>query len=464
MAVLKKKSSKPVNSLYKKEMLFERDIWKAEELGLQPDSVHGMYHFNFQKLRPAWLKHVVKRFVHYQSATRSYATCYSYINRLNPFAHFLMDYNKHISPEDINRALIVKYIGYLSSSNIGVVSKNMCLTNIRTLHGVILRETWLPWPNDPLVYPTDFATKQKHIPKFIPEYIVSQLQSKLHHLPDYLQNLAIILLETGRRLGEVCSMPFDCLSVDPQGDHFLVVGDRKLKKSYLIPISDKCLAAIKAQQSIVKRATINPLILFPARNPQKAPHISGRWVNTALNQLSQEQQIVDEYNKVWKFHSHQFRHTVGTRMINSKVPQAIVQKYLGHESAEMTARYAHIHNDTMKKAFIEYQGNLVDIHGKSIKVKHINKLHDAKWLKHNMIAQALPNGICNLPAPQRSCPHANACLTCVHFNTHKEFLPQHKKQLATTNDIIAAAKDNGWDRVCEMNLRVRTIPFLILKP
>ncbi|WP_240047037.1 tyrosine-type recombinase/integrase, partial [Staphylococcus aureus] len=41
-------------------------------------------------------------------------------------------------------------------------------------------------------------------------------------------------------------------------------------------------------------------------------------------------------------HAHAFRHTVGTRMINNGVPQHIVQKFLGHESPEMTARYAHI--------------------------------------------------------------------------------------------------------------------------
>ena len=182
-------------------------------------------------------------------------------------------------------------------------------------------------------------------------YIVSKLQKELYHLPAYLRNLVTILLETGRRLSEVCSMPFDCLSVDHNGDYFLVVGDKKLKKSYLIPISEKCVTAIKSQQMLTKQEVTKPLLLFPARIKQKSPHISGRWVNTALNQLAQSRRIVDEYGKIWQFHSHQFRHTVGTRMINANVPQTIVQKYLGHESAEMTARYAHIHNETLKKEF-----------------------------------------------------------------------------------------------------------------
>ena len=142
-------------------------------------------------------------------------------------------------------------------------------------------------------------------------------------------------------------------------------------------------------------------------------------------------------------------------MINSRVPQTIVQKYLGHESAEMTARYAHIHNETMKKAFDEYQGKLVNIQGKSAKMNSNHKFNDAKWLKHNVMSQALPNGICGLPSPQQSCPHANACLTCVNFRTHKDFLPQHKKHLEMTNKIIAEAKKHGWNRQYEMNIQVK---------
>ena len=71
------------------------------------------------------------------------------------------------------------------------------------------------------------------------------------------------------------------------------------------------------------------------------------------------------------------------------------------------------------------------------------------------MAQALPNGICALPLPQQRCPHANACLSCAHFRTHKQFLPQHRAQLETTNKIIETAKNNGWQRHLEMNVAVK---------
>jgi hypothetical protein len=138
-------------------------------------------------------------------------------------------------------------------------------------------------------------------------------------------------------------------------------------------------------------------------------------------------------------------------MINSGVPQVMVQHYLGHDSPEMTARYAHIHNETMKAAFADYQGKLVDIKGQ---IKSADEHIDARWLKQNIMSQALPNGLCSLPLTQNKCPHANACLTCAHFRTSKKHLEQHKSQLQETDKVIDNAKKNGWQRIIEMNTEV----------
>jgi integrase len=38
-------------------------------------------------------------------------------------------------------------------------------------------------------------------------------------------------------------------------------------------------------------------------------------------------EIKDSNGIIFKFSSHQFRHTIGTQMINNGVPQVIVQQY-----------------------------------------------------------------------------------------------------------------------------------------
>ena len=78
----------------------------------------------------------------------------------------------------------------------------------------------------------------------------------------------------------------------------------------------------------------------------------------------------------------------------------------------------------------------------------------AKWLKKNIMTQSLPNGLCALPLTQQRCPHANACLTCSNFRTSKRHLEQHKCQLQETEKVINHAKEQGWDRIVEMNTTV----------
>ena len=85
---------------------------------------------------------------------------------------------------------------------------------------------------------------------------------------------------------------------------------------------------------------------------------------------------------------------------------------MGHETPTMTMRYDHIHDQTMKKEFAQFQGKLVDVTGKVVENNNLEADNlDVQWLKKNIMAQALPNGLCALPTKIGSCPHANACLT-----------------------------------------------------
>jgi hypothetical protein len=81
---------------------------------------------------------------------------------------------------------------------------------------------------------------------------------------------------------------------------------------------------------------------------------------------------------------------------------------------------------------------------------------DARWLKKHIMAQALPNGTCALPVISNSCPHANACLTCVNFRTDHRYLNIHKSQLEKTKAIVLQASQNGWQRQLEMNQTIQS--------
>ena len=150
---------------------------------------------------------------------------------------------------------------------------------------------------------------------------------------------------------------------------------------------------------------------------------------------------------------HQWRHTLGTVLINRDVPQHVVQKILDHDSAEMTAHYARLSDKTVREHW--ERARKVNAEGKPVQISPDGPLGDAAWSKQRLsrATQALPNGYCELPMV-RVCPHANSCLTCPMFVTTAEFLPQHHAQRQQTLQIITVAEANGQARVAEMNRQV----------
>ncbi len=348
----------------------------------------------------------------------------------------------------------MEYLSYLTTLSIKTVARQMALLHLRTFLEIVSQEEWLPITKVRLIYSSDIPKIPSSIPRFIPETVMAQLKEHMQEFPERHRRLIYLLQETGRRISEICSLPYDCLHLDEENSYFLKVSEQKTKKSYMIPITDECANILKEQQQYaLKTNKVNNGFLFVG-NRSNAPHITARYIHKLLNTVANKKQIRDENGDIWHFHTHQFRHTVGTRMINAGVSQPIVQRYLGHESPEMTSRYAYIHDRTLKKAFLEFQGNLVDVYGNTT-LDHPARNNEEQWLKKNIMAQALPNGYCGLPTKQQRCPHANACLTCTSFRTDSSFLPQHERQLQETNAVLDTAKQHGWQRQVDMNHEVK---------
>ncbi len=127
-----------------------------------------------------------------------------------------------------------------------------------------------------------------------------------------------------------------------------------------------------------------------------------------------------------------------------RVPQHVIQRLLGHASPQMTARYATLHDTTVRQAFDEYCRQRVNLAGDRIAYDPAAPTADAEWTKHNMarVQASLPNGYCGRP-PQQDCPHPNACLTCPDFQTTPAFLDIHRRQRDETRILIATAEADG---------------------
>lgn len=119
----------------------------------------------------------------------------------------------------------------------------------------------------------------------------------------------------------------------------------------------------------------------------------------------------------------------------------------------MTAHYARLTDQTVRRRW--EAAMKVNIKGEHVILAADGPLGQAQWAKtrYGITTQTLPNGYCGLPV-QKSCPHANACLTCPVFLTGPEFLPELRQQRTRTLTLIDNATTCGRTRVAEMNQQV----------
>jgi hypothetical protein len=230
--------------------------------------------------------------------------------------------------------------------------------------------------------------------------------------------MVLILQECGMRISELLQLPLDCLTQDAHGHILSAIMQGKMKREHTIPVSQEIARVVQEQQQVV-RALKSATLLFPS---SKGAVIKQQSFAQRINRLAYDHQIRDANGKLFRFQSHQFRHTVGTRMINLGVPHHFIQRYLGHLGPEMTSRYAHIHDTTMREKLSEYlQGTLVDVTGKAVPEDGPLDTSDLRWFTRNVIAQALPNGYCAIPVVAGPCP-ASECVSELRSLPHRRQL------------------------------------------
>ena len=154
-----------------------------------------------------------------------------------------------------------------------------------------------------------------------------------------------------------------------------------------------------------------------------------------LNQWLAACDIRDEHGDPVHLTPHQWRHTFASRLINRDVPQEVVRVLLDHDSTQMTAHYARITDQTVRRRW--EQATKVNVNGERVTLDPDGPLGPGPVgedpLRHRHPDAA--HGYCGLPV-QQSCPHANACLTCPVFITGPEFLPELRDQRGRTLTLI----------------------------
>jgi len=162
----------------------------------------------------------------------------------------------------------------------------------------------------------------------------------------------------------------------------------------------------------------------------------------ALTRLDALHGLTDSAGHQLRFtQTHRLRHTRATELLNDGVPFHVVQRYLGHKSPEMTARYAATLAATAEAEFLKHKkigahGATVDISPRDIyELTQLSKRTD----------RVLPNGVCLLP-PVKTCDKGNACLSCGHFATDRTHLDELTQQRSDTIALLEQRRRDYTNR------------------
>lgn len=445
------------------EAEFTRDLWRAQILGIP--TLKGTHQIRFDGISQVWLRETVKRWARFRLAGgKKFSSVDIDVRSVRWFSRFLAEQHPRIvAPAGLTREVIEHYLSWFLGVGLAGHTSNTHLMALRGFLEACRRYGWMPGlPTTATIYIDELPRRPQPLPRFVPEFIMAQLENPQHlaRLPDDdTRHLLLVIIETGLRASDACTLPFNPIIEDSVGWPCLKFFNHKMSAEQLVPLSQTAADAIRNQQTHLRTRWPHepPARLFPSPhcNPDGARPVSAGTFRIRLNRWQADIGLHDETGQAVQVTPHQFRHTLGTRLINQNVPQHVVQKLLGHASPQMTARYATIHDATVRAAFDDYQQRRVDVHGHRLDFDPDAAPADAEWVKHNLarVAASLPNGYCGRP-PQQDCPHPNACLTCPDFQTTPQFLPLHRRQRDDTLVLVVAAEQAGNTRLADNHRQV----------
>jgi integrase len=449
------------------ERLWAADRWPLREL---PHSdLHSTGRAGsilFSGIPQPWLKEAAKRWARARLlAGGAPSTMASYVQHVRAFSGWLADRAPGVSsPAGVTRTVLEDWLLAVRANGLAPGSKAGRVTAVR----LFLEEQWedglVGLPRTAVIHVGEVPhSRSRRLPRGIEAPVFDQFidPANLALLPCEQHRTVILLLAfTGLRVSSVVTLSRDALQIGSDNHPYLRYVNVKLRREAVIPIGPELVEQLHRQEKslIAIYGSDGTGFLLPSppegmQGPSRGGghHITPLTARRIVKDYVRKAEIRDSQGRmaVW-VHPHRFRHHLGSSMVNEGVPLSVIQRVLDHASIEMTARYAHLDDETVKREIARFHER-VNIRGERIALPVGGPLQEAVWMKDRIARakQALPNGYCGLPLVQ-SCPHPNACLSCENFLTDSSFRDIHQQQLTHTQTLRERAQHNENMRLVEL--------------
>jgi site-specific recombinase XerD len=268
------------------------------------------------------------------------------------------------------------------------------------------------WPEAPPRVPMfhgDIPAQDHALPKALDDPSASALLRAAQTDKRQLVGLTVeVLLRTGLRVGEYCSLSADAVVLI--GDtYWLHVPVGKLHEDRYLPLHPHLVELIGAYRAA--HVTPGHELLIPYENGRQLDrHAVTRFINKAGAAAG-----------LPHINPHRLRHTLATQAINRGMSLEAIAAMLGHKSLDMTLVYARIANRTVAQEYFAVAAKVDALYTAPVRLP-------AEDLGPNMARlnrehhRLLGNGYCTRPKVM-DCEYESICESCTFFQTTIAFRP-----------------------------------------
>lgn len=385
-------------------------------------------------------------------------TVSSLATRLNHFGLFLtaadpaltsfnqLDRRRHIEP----------YLNSVANASSSKTGRPLTIADqgrrIRAVDHMLVEITEWGWDDAPqrkLIFRSDHPRLPKPLPRYLPVDADRKLAAALEQSPYRLAADALLLARAvGLRIGELVDLELDCVHDIAGNGSWLKVPLGKLDTERMVPLDDETVGLI---DRIAETRTPGRPINHPrdGRPTQFLfTHHGRRLSQTAIrHELARSAEAAG----IGPVTPHQLRHTYATAMVNAGVSLQALMALLGHVSAQMSLRYGHLFDSTVRA---EYERALtlakasigampVAPIGRNLIPVNATNTSEA-WQDAPAIKARLAGGYCLRAPAQGACTYANICEHCPNLRTDAASVTILAAQRVDTEALAADAQRRGW--------------------
>lgn len=402
------------------------------------------YTFDFHYLPNTWFKQTIKRITKeaFTIGKLSYGTIHRYHYGLQPFFAFLKDGNYSVGTfEDLTPKIIEEYIHYLLMTITSPSTRSVKLASLKHHLNFGQMLGWAKFPNIDLFDGTERRTLQTSDTlksMLIDDRNMRQIDEALDKQQFVMESineiviwgLITVIRHTGMRIHEALLHEGSFLTKDLTGKPLLEVRSNKTHTDRYIPVNNKVVKALRKVAEATRKDrelnSIDSIFVWEYHkntpNKKRVDYLTQENARHKLKKFFKNQGIDQQITY------HQFRHNLGTELLNGDMSMSEVMQYLGHDSSHSTRLYAKIRKDRLSAEYkkLGFIGKIVEDTSK-ITDKDESEINE----EQRLMAQ-LPDGVCARPIKETviDCKKPNACLICPKFITTPEFLEIHKDHLS----------------------------------